>query len=137
MREVFADTFYWVAIANPNDEWHSKAIELSKSLGQTRIVTSDEVLIEFLTQLGSYGQPLRTKAAQLVRSIFQNPNTRVMPQTRNSFNVGLKLYEERPDKEYSLTDCISMTAMKNEKLSDVLTHDKHFTQEGFNALFRD
>jgi predicted nucleic acid-binding protein len=39
-------------------------------------------------------------------------------------------------KEYSLTDCISMKAMRSESVSDVLTNDHHFEQEGFNILMK-
>jgi predicted nucleic acid-binding protein len=46
----------------------------------------------------------------------------------------LSLYETRPDKGYSLTDCISMNTMRQERISDILTHDSHFTQEGFITL---
>ena len=59
----------------------------------------------------------------------------VLPQSRQSFLSGLALYEARPDKEYSLTDCRSMLAMKNLGVTEVLTHDHHFTQEGFTILF--
>jgi len=45
------------------------------------------------------------------------------------------LYEQRPDKEYSLTDCISMQVMKAMGITEVLTHDRHFVQEGFIILF--
>ena len=57
----------------------------------------------------------------------------MIPQSRSSFLAGLDLYSQRPDKGYSLTDCISMRAAG---ISDVLTNDKHFEQEGFLALFR-
>jgi hypothetical protein len=36
---------------------------------------------------------------------------------------------------YSLTDCISMQVMRHEGLTDVLTNDRHFTQEGFHIIF--
>jgi predicted nucleic acid-binding protein len=61
----------------------------------------------------------------------------VIPQSRESFLAGLQLYRARPDKGYSLVDCISMQAMRKEGLSEVLTNDRHFEQEGFRALFRD
>jgi predicted nucleic acid-binding protein len=50
---------------------------------------------------------------------------------------GWNFYRARPDKGYSLTDCISMQTMRREGLTDVLTNDRHFEQEGFRALFRD
>jgi len=46
----------------------------------------------------------------------------------------LALYEARLDKEYSLTDCISMAAMRQEGIIEILTRDGHFTQEGFIIL---
>ncbi len=46
----------------------------------------------------------------------------------------MSLYESRLDKGYSLTDCISMTVMRERNISDVLTHDNHFRQEGFKIL---
>jgi predicted nucleic acid-binding protein len=61
----------------------------------------------------------------------------VVPQTRRSFLDGFALYRARPDKGYSLTDCISMATMRRSALTDVLTNDRHFEQEGFHALFRD
>jgi len=48
----------------------------------------------------------------------------------------MTLYEQRPDKGYSLVDCISMQTMRREGVIDVLTNDRHFQQEGFRALFR-
>ena len=56
--------------------------------------------------------------------------------TRESFLSGMALYEARPDKGYSLVDCISMQTMRKEGLTEVLTNDRHFEQEGFRALFR-
>jgi predicted nucleic acid-binding protein len=64
-----------------------------------------------------------------------NPRLQVIPQNRESFLQGFELYRRRPDKEYSLTDCISMTVMQRLKISQVLTHDNHFQQEGFIILF--
>lgn len=58
------------------------------------------------------------------------------PHTEETFLSGLELYRERLDKGYSLTDCISTQIMRREKLTEVLTSDRHFEQEGFRALFR-
>ena len=137
MRQVFADTFYWIALAHPKDQWHDRATTLSKSLKQVQIVTTDEVLVEFLTQLGVHDASLRSKAVALTRSILAAPHIAVIPQTRATFEAGLALYEARPDKMYNLTDCISMQMMKAAGITEVLTHDEHFVQEGFEALFRD
>lgn len=135
MRTVFADTFYWVALADPKDQWHATVKRVSKELGPCHIVTSDEVLVEFLTSFCRFGKPLREMAIRLVRSIRSDPNITVVPQTRDSFDSGLALFAARSDKEYSMTDCTSMDTMRQRKMKEVLTHDHHFTQEGFVILF--
>jgi|ERR1017187_3491998 predicted nucleic acid-binding protein len=137
MKTVFADTFYWIALANPKDEWHQAAINASKRLGQVHLVTTDEVLVEFLAFMSGYGSVLRGKAVERVKKIRTNPNITLIPQTRQSFSNGLQLYEGRPDKAYSLTDCISMETMRAHGIQEVLTHDNHFKQEGFNILLTD
>jgi predicted nucleic acid-binding protein len=135
MRKVFADADFWIARVSPHDQWHGIALEAEKSLGNVIRVTTDEVLTELLAGL-SRSEFLRAKAAQIVRIILNNPNVNVLPQTRSSFLEGLTFYEQRPDKNYSLTDCISMQSMRREGLTEVLSHDHHFEQEGFTVLMK-
>src|SRR5690242_440851 len=137
MRTIFADTVYWIALANPRDEWHSAASHAGAMLGPCRLLTTDEVLVEFLTFFSKFGEEPRTTAVQLVHKIANSEQVTVLPQTRDSFLRGLRLYEQRPDKEYSLTDCISMETMREQNLHEVLTHDHHFAQEGFEILLKD
>ncbi len=136
MKTVFADSLYWIAIVKPQDPWGEAAREAKKSLGDVRLLTTDEVLTEFLAALSGWGEKLREQAAKMVRAIISNPNVRVIPQSRDSFLRGLELYEQRGDKEYSLTDCISMNAMRSESIVEVLTNDNHFEQEGFTILMK-
>lgn len=135
MKTVFADSHYWIAAVNPGDPWAKAAKVARSALGEVFIVTTDEVLTEFLAAL-SQGEYMRKQAAKMVRAILGNPNVRVIPQTRDSFLKGLAFYENRSDKEYSLTDCISMNVMKAELLGEVLTNDRHFEQEGFTVLIK-
>jgi predicted nucleic acid-binding protein len=71
----------------------------------------------------------------MVRDILGDPTTQVLPQTSADFAAALALYEARPDKGYSATDCRSMLAMRSLAIVEVLTNDHHFTQEGFRILF--
>jgi predicted nucleic acid-binding protein len=122
-------------LTNKRDEWHEAVRKVSKTLGEFRIVTTDEVLTEFLTSL-SGGEFWRKKTAGLVRAILEDTNVTVIRQTHASFLMGLGLYEKRPDKDYSLTDCISMETMKAQGLTEILTNDHHFEQEGFTVLIK-
>lgn len=137
MREVFADTLYWVAVVRPGDPWKDSARQARESLGNVRLVTTDEVLTEFLSSLSAGGEHLRRQAARMVHAILDNPNVTVLPQSRDSFLRGLSLYDTRMDKEYSLTDCVSMNAMRSRSVADILTNDHHFEQEGFTVLIKD
>lgn len=134
MRAVFADTCYWIALLNPRDQTHDIAIRVSRGLTGYRIVTTEEVLTAVLNYFGSRGPYIRSAAAKLVERMPADPSIRILPQTRESFLAGFRLYQARPDKGYSLTDCISMEALRREGLSEVLTNDEHFKQEGFTCL---
>jgi len=135
VRRIFADTFYWVALINRRDSANRAVLEFSRTLGSFTLFTTDEVLTELLAFCASDSQ-LRTEAALTVQDILGGGNVRTIAQTRAGFMEGLALYEARPDKGYSLTDCISMQTMRREGLNDILTADRHFEQEGFRALFR-
>ena len=71
-----------------------------------------------------------------MRAVLGDPDIDVYPQSRNSFLRGLAFYEARRDKHYSLTDCIAMDAMSAAGITQVLTADRHFEQEGFVVLIR-
>ena len=134
MRTVFADTLYWVAVTRPGDQWAEPAGQAKAALGNVRLVTTDEVLTEFLNALADGGEHLRRQAIKMVRAIQSSTNITVLPQSRDSFVRAMELYEKRHDKDYSLTDCVSMNAMRAQALSDILTNDHGFAQEGFNVL---
>lgn len=135
MRRIFADTFYWLALANLRDQWHEQAVRISGELSAASLVTTEEVLIEFLTWFSGHGADARKHAAVIVRNILQDPKCETVPQSHPGFLSALELYEQRLDKQYSMTDCISMQTMRTLGLADVLTGDEHFAQEGFHALF--
>lgn len=78
---------------------------------------------------------MRRKAVINARRILDDSGVRVVPQSRDAFLSGMALYEARPDKGYSLVDCISMQTMRKEGLIEVLTNDRHFEQEGFARCF--
>jgi predicted nucleic acid-binding protein len=136
MSALFADTFYWIALSDTADSSHRRALEITSKRNWS-IVTTDEVLAEFLTFFAKAPEPMRRKAVINAQHILSAPGVRVVPQSRESFLSGMSLYAQRPDKGYSLTDCISMQTMRREGLTQALTNDRHFEQEGFRALFRE
>lgn len=136
MKKVFVDTLYWLAIVRPRDPWQTSAKKARSSVGNVFMVSTDEVLTEFLNALSPGGEYMRKQAVQMVKKILDNPNVKVVPQSRDSFLNGIELYEQRADKGYSLTDCISMNVMAKESITGILTNDKHFEQEGYVVLIK-
>jgi predicted nucleic acid-binding protein len=106
------------------------------ALGPVDLVTTEEVLVEFLSAYAGRSAYLRQEALKTVRAIQGNIHVTVLPQTHESFMKGLDFYASRTDKSYSLVDCISMHTMRQMGLTEVLTNDYHFTQEGFTILIK-
>ena len=136
MCEVFLDTGYVIALAVAQDQHHSRARELA---GQIRseglhVVTTRAMAVE----IGNYlSRPdRRGSAIEHLDAIERSSAAEVIPLTEDLYRRGFALYRERPDKEWSLTDCISFVVMRERGITDALTADRHFEQAGFNALLR-
>ena len=108
----------------------------TSALGNCRLFTTEAVLTEFLNALADKGHLVRAAAVEMVGVIMKNSQVTVIPQSQRTFSRSLAFYEARPDKGYSLTDCGSMLLMRERRLSEALTTDRHFEQEGFVALLR-
>jgi predicted nucleic acid-binding protein len=111
-------------------------MEVGKTLEDRGVtfVTSDTVLVEVMAYVSHRGSLARTEAVDFVRLIRSRRNTIVLEQTRELFDRGLELYEQRADKAHSLADTMSMVICRERRIRSVLTHDRHFAQEGFEIL---
>ena len=137
MKRVFVDAVYWIARANQRDQWREAAIAAHRRLGSdVQLVTTEEILTELLTHLSTGGAESRRRAVATVRAIMDDPNTQVVEQTHESFIDGMRRYANRLDKGYSLQDCVSMNVMESEGITETLTNDHHFEQEGFTILMK-
>jgi predicted nucleic acid-binding protein len=72
----------------------------------------------------------------LLEVIRTSPEYIVLQATAPLFDAGLTLHAQRPDKEWSLTDCISFVVMEQRGIAEALAYDHHFEQAGFVALLR-
>lgn len=129
----FADSWFFIASLDRHDAHHRAAGRIAKSLLRgALIVTHDGVLTEVLAHLSADGARARQAAVDAVRGTLREHV--VVTVTRALFLAGIDYYALRPDKEYSLTDCISMVLMRDRGITHVLTNDHHFRQEGFTVL---
>lgn len=134
MSGIFADTAYYIALLTDSDDLHLAARHVGQSLGAASIVTTDAVLVEVFAYFAGRGRHQRMEAVALVEILGANPNVTIVHQNADLFFAGVDLYRRRLDKGYSLTDCMSMTLCREQDITDVLTHDRHFEQEGFAIL---
>jgi predicted nucleic acid-binding protein len=132
MRAVFADTYYYLALVNPADIGHSKAVSFAKLASRSMLVT-DWVITELADGLCAVAN--RPLFAQIL-SVIQGPSTTVIPFEASLMKRGLELFTSRADKEWSLTDCISFLVMQETGITEALTADHHFEQAGFVALLK-
>jgi hypothetical protein len=126
----FADTFYFMALLNRKDSSHAAAMEHSQGPG--RILTTEWVLTELADAMAS--QVKRQSFVDLYGLLRSDSQVEVIPSSPDLFSLGIDLYSARPDKDWSLTDCISFVAMQQRGITDVLTGDHHFEQAGFRPL---
>lgn len=133
MSSVFADTSFFIALWIVNDAHHSEAVRLLRET-RDKLVTTQWVLAEAGNYLG--GSSFRNRFPVFVRTLQANPNVSILPADERSFEAGLQLYSERPDKAWSFIDCISIATMRAQGLQDALTTDHHFEQAGYRALLR-
>ncbi len=134
MKTVFADTFYFLALLDAKEQRHAEAIAASRDR-RLRMVTTEWVLTEFAD---AYCDPRdRPDFIALYQALLKHPQARIIEADSRLFQRGVEFYKRRPDKEWSLTDCISFVIMGDEGLRVALTGDRHFEQAGFVALLKD
>ena len=134
--EVFLDTAYAIALSSPTDLFHQRAVQLAdelKSAG-TRLVTTRAILLEIGNALSR--QRYRRAAVMLLDSLETDPRVEIIPLSEQLYTRASRLYRERPDKEWALTDGVSFVAMEDRGINEALTTDEHFHQAGFQALMR-
>ncbi len=133
MTKAFADTFYFLALLDSREERHPQAAAASRD-PQLQFVTTEWVLTEFGD---AYCHPQdRGDFVALYRALAHHPRVKIVPADSSLFQRGVEFFERRPDKEWSLTDCLSFLVMGDEGITQALTGDRHFEQAGFTALLK-
>jgi uncharacterized protein len=131
-ERLFLDTMYVQALLNRRDQHHKTAVSLAKRVRDAAEVwVTEAVLVEIGNALSSLN---RTAAAAFIDQSYRTANVRVLPVDTALLHRALRLYEQRPDKNWGLTDCISFEVMREHGLIDALTGDEHFAQAGFRAI---
>jgi predicted nucleic acid-binding protein len=131
MNAVFADSYYYLAFVNERDAGHESAMEFSRSYFG-RSMTTEWVLTEVADALSAPDQ--RGVFQELLAQLHSEPGLVIIEASHDLFDRGITLFSQRPDKHWSLTDCISFVVMQAHDITEALTADRHFEQAGFVPL---
>src|ERR1051326_2372498 len=123
MIALFAHAGYWIALFHKADALHARAVAVTAQFGRRPIVTTQMVLTEFLNWFAEAGQYRRSQAIRFIEALQTRTSVRVIPQTPDLFADAFSLYKQRPDKEWSLTDCASILICQREGITEVLAND--------------
>lgn len=131
MNACFADTYFYLALLNPDDEGHERARALNRT--ETRpMVTTMWVLTEVADALSA---PVnRGLFLELLSALRADSGVTVVEASSGLFDRGVELFRARPDKDWSLTDCVSFVVMADHGIVEALSADHHFEQAGYRIL---
>jgi uncharacterized protein len=130
----FADTSFWMALSRKRDQYNRHAIAWNQFMirAGSSIVTTEAVLWEWLN--GFSDPSTRAVAAEGHRRAHADARIEVVPFQPELIESALHLYRTGPDKDWSLTDCLSFAVMERRHLTEALTTDGHFEQAGLKAM---
>ena len=133
-REVFVDTSVLYALIDKRDSVHRAAREVVASLVQAgrRLVVSDYVVAESVNLANARGGS--TVARRVLDSIEQSAGVRMEWIGTDRFELTKTFFRKHADHGYSFTDCTSFVLMRQLRLAEALTTDKHFVEAGFRSL---
>ncbi|MCE9534254.1 MAG: PIN domain-containing protein [Planctomycetes bacterium] len=132
MTPLFVDTSFYLASLSSKDSLHTRAIELGRD--SRRHLTTECILWELGNAL-SVGRD-RQLFVSFVTALQADIPTTIIAADSALMTRAIELFQKRPDKEWSLTDCASFRIMQDHGLSEALTADHHFEQAGFIALLK-
>ncbi|MBL8222495.1 MAG: type II toxin-antitoxin system VapC family toxin [Bryobacterales bacterium] len=134
MATYFADTSFWIGLSRKRDQYHQRAMAWHQFVLPTRskILTTDAVLLEWLNALSD--ESTRQMAAEAYLRVQTDAGVEVIQLAGDLMSAGVQLYRGRPDKKWSLTDCISFAVMESRGLEEALTSDQDFEQARLRAL---
>ncbi len=134
MAPVFIDTGYLIAIESADDQHHDAAARHWREFIRTgpQLVTTSFVLDEVVTYFVSRRQ--HAKAVELVDRVLASASVRLRHVDEELFHAAFEYLRRRPDKRFSLTDCVSFVLMTQLGIQHALAFDSHFDQAGYTRL---
>jgi predicted nucleic acid-binding protein len=134
VKPLFVDTAGWMACADAGDPAHDPARAARDSALEAGrfLLTTDYVVDETLTLIRMrLGLPAAEAWWDQVEGSLRVRHEAI--DALRAEKARAVMFRHR-DKDYSFTDCTSFVVMRELRLKDVLTTDRHFRQMGFHVL---
>ena len=133
---VFVDSFAWIAAINKSDNHHEAVLRIFEELlgKQAKLFTTNYAIIETINALSKV--EFRKAVIEFIDKLEESPSVEIIKITDEMYNNAWRLYQQRMDKDWGITDCTSFGVMKMLDLKRAFTNDKHFEQAGFSLVMR-
>jgi predicted nucleic acid-binding protein len=128
---MLLDTSGVLCLFDHDEPFHEQAHELF--VASANWLTHSYVITEFIALAHTRGLN-RMDAIRFIAGMIANSQVVWVDQQLN--DKALYLLQARPDKTYSLCDAVSFVLMRRSGLTEALTTDRHFEQEGFVRLLK-
>jgi uncharacterized protein len=129
---VFADTSYFIALLKSDDQFHEAAHEFS-TVDRRALLTTSAVILE----LGASFCDAENRPLFLaVLAVLERRKSEIVHVDESLQQRAIERFAKRPDKNWSLTDCISFLVMEDRGIHEAATSDRHFEEARFVALLR-
>ena len=136
MNGVFLDTSGLIAVVNADNQWHAAAETVWRELlaSGAQLATTSLVLIELGDGLSRIHH--RQLAIRIHDSLHAAPRIEIVQTTSDQEDRAWQLFRQTDDKEWGMTDCVSMIVMRDHDVTRVFSSDHHFEQAGFEILLK-
>jgi predicted nucleic acid-binding protein len=128
---LFIDTSAWYELFDAGSSVHDD-VAGALDASDRPVITTTYVLAELSALM--VRRLTHSHAARAGAFIRTSPDVTVVHPDIADESAAWRLFVERSDKRYSLTDCVSFVIMRRLKLSTALALDRHFPQEGFELV---
>ncbi|HNQ88760.1 MAG TPA: PIN domain-containing protein [Verrucomicrobiota bacterium] len=133
-RDLFTDTSGLYALADRRDPLQARAQQwvLSRVSAGGRLVLTDYILDEACTL--AKARAGAAAALRLLALVEASAGFRLEWVGPDRFEAAKAWFRKHSDHGYSFTDCTSFVVMRELKIRDALTSDRHFVEAGFHGL---
>jgi predicted nucleic acid-binding protein len=125
---IFVDTSFFVALLDPEDKNHTRAVEALESFQNRRLkdllLTTNNVVLETIT-VARYeaGHALAVKAGEM---LYGEKLARLHRTSAEEEAAAFAYLRKHEDKEYSAVDCLSFVVMEMLGIREALAFDSDF-----------